>query len=62
MALPHYTEGKDSWRKFQQGRANGTSTYKPGPELPLDAVMKLKPIFVELSDKILPGKCLFDAS
>ena len=47
---PHCPEGKDGWCKFHQDRANGTSTYKPGPGLPLDIVMKLKPIFAELSD------------
>ena len=46
----HCSEGKDSWYKFHQDKANGTRTYKPGPGLPLDIVMKLKPIFAELSD------------
>ena len=55
---PHFPEGKDSWCKFHQDRANGTSTYKPGPGLPLDIVMKLKPIFAELSDETLLEKCL----
>ena len=40
---PHCREGKDSWSKFQD-RANGTGTYKSGPSLPLDIVMKSKPI------------------
>ena len=31
--------------------------YKPGPGLPLD-IMKLKPIFAELSDESLLEKCL----
>ena len=39
-------------------KINGTSTYKPGPGLPLDIVMKLKPIFAELSDESLLEKCL----
>ena len=55
---PHCPEGKDSWCKFHQDRANGTSTYKPGPGLPLDVVIKLKPIFAELSDETLLEKCL----
>ena len=52
------SEGKDSWCKFHQDKANGTSTYKPGTGLPLDIVMKLKPIFSELSDESLLEKCL----
>ena len=55
---PHCPEGKDRWCKFHQDRANGTSTYKPGPDLPLDVVMKLKPIFAELRDETLLEKCL----
>ena len=43
---PHCREGKDSRSKFHQDRANGTGTYKSGPSLPLDIVMKSKPIFV----------------
>ena len=54
----HCSEGKDSWCRFHQDKANGTSTYKPGPGLPLDIVMKLKPIFSELSDESLLEKCL----
>ena len=55
---PHCPEGKDSWCRFHQDRVNGTSAYKPGPGLPLDIVMKLKPIFAELSDESLLEKCL----
>ena len=55
---PHCPEGKDSWRKSHQDRANGTSTYNPGPGLPLDIVMKLKPIFAELREESLLEKCL----
>ena len=55
---PHCPEGKDSGCKFHQDRANGTSAYKPGPGLPLEIVMKLKPIFAELSDESLLEKCL----
>ena len=54
----HCSEGKDSWYKFHQDKANGTRTYKPGPGLPLDIVMKLKPIFAELGDESLMEKCL----
>ena len=56
---PHCPEGKDSWCKFHQDRANGTSTCKPRPGLLLDIVMKLKPIFAELSDESLLEKCFF---
>ena len=56
---PHCPEGKDSWCKFHQDRVNCTSIYKPGPALPLDIVMKLSPIFAELSDERLLEKCLY---
>ena len=53
---PHCPKGKDSWCKFHQHSANGT--YKPGPELQVDIVMKLKPIFSGHSDESLLEKCL----
>ena len=56
---PHCPEAKDSWCKFHQDRANGTSTCKPRPGLLLYIVMKLKPIFAELSDESLLEKCFF---
>ena len=56
---PHFSEGKDSWCKFHQDRVNCTIIYKPGPALPLDIVMKLSPIFAELSDERLLEKCLY---
>ena len=40
--------------------ANKITTYKPGPGLPLDIVMKLKPIFEELSNEKLLKNCLHD--
>ena len=55
---PHCPEGKYSWCKFYQDGANGSSTYKPGPGLSLDIIMKLKQIFAELSDVSLLEKCL----
>ena len=58
MHYSHCPEGKDSWCNFRQDRANGTSTYMLGSDLPLDIVMKLKPIFAELSDESLLEKCL----
>ena len=57
MALPLLPKRKRQC-KFHQDRANGASTYKPGPGLPLDILMKLKPIFEELSDESLLEKCL----
>ena len=57
MALPPLPRRKRQC-KFHQDRANGASTYKPGPGLPLDILMKLKPIFEELSDESLLEKCL----
>ena len=55
---PHCPEGKDGWCSFHQDRANGASTYMPGPSLPLNIVMKLKPIFADLSDESLLEKRL----
>ena len=46
------------WCKHNRDIANKTTTYKPGPGLPLDIVMKLKPIFEELSNEKLLKKCL----
>ena len=58
MALPPLPRRKRQLVQIHQDRANGTSTYKPGPGLPLDIVMQLKPIFAELSDESLLEKCL----
>ena len=55
---PHCPEGSDSWCKHNQDKANNTNTYKPGPGLPLSVVMKVKPVFEELSTDKLLGKCL----
>ena len=55
---PHCPEGSDSWCKYNQDVANKTHTYKPGPGLPLPVVMKLKPIFEELSNEKLLQKCV----
>ena len=56
--FPHCPTGKDSWCKYNKDRANGTNTYKPGPGLPLNIIMKVKPIFQELSSTDLLMKCL----
>ena len=55
---PHCPTGKDSWCKYNSDIANNTKTYKPGPGLPLDIVMKLKPIYMELSSDDMLVKCL----
>ena len=55
---PHCPEGTNSWCKFNQDKADGTSTYKPGPGLPLPVLLKLKPIFQVLSHEDLLNKCL----
>lgn len=55
---PHCPEGSDSWCRYNQDKANNTCTYKPGPGLPLDIVLKLKPIFNELSSEQHLQKCL----
>ena len=57
---PHCQEGKDNWCRYHQDRVNGTSTYKPEPDMPLEIVMKLKPIFAKLSDDSLLEKYLRD--
>ena len=44
--------------KHNQDKANNTNTYKPGPGLPLSVVMKVKPVFEELSTDKLLRKCL----
>jgi hypothetical protein len=36
--------GADSWCRFQQDRAKGTSLYKPGPGLPDEIIRLVKPI------------------
>lgn len=38
--------------------ANGTSTYKPGPGLPLSVIKHVKTIFEELSSEKLLNDCL----
>ena len=50
--------GEKSWCKFQQDKALGTHTYKPGCGLPLTVLKHVKPIFNELSQDTLLQKCL----
>ena len=55
---PHWPTGNDSWCKYNADRANHTITYVPGPGLPLDIVLKIKPIFEDLSKEEELEKCL----
>ena len=50
--------GENSWCKFQQDKALGSSTYKPGSGFPLSIIKHVKPIFNELSQETLLKKCL----
>ena len=54
----HCPTGKNSWCKYQQDIAEGTTTYQPGIGLPLRVIAEIKPIFVDLSDDKLLGRCL----
>ena len=56
--FPHCPTGSDSWCKLNQDIANATKNYKPGPDLPLSIVMKVKPIFEELRFEKNLEKCL----
>ena len=58
LHYPHCPTWSDSWCKYNKDRADSTSTYKPGPGLPISIVLKLKPIFEELSHEDLLSKCL----
>ena len=53
---PHCPEGTNSWCNFNKDKADGTSTYKPGPGLPVPVLLKLKPIFQVLSHEDLLNK------
>ena len=55
---PHCPTGSDSWFKYSQDKADGTSTFKPGTGLPLTVLMKLKPILEDLSHEDMLKKCL----
>ena len=55
----HCPRGADSWCRFQQDKATGNSTFKPGSGLPLSIVEgALKPIYRDLSSDDLLSKCL----
>ena len=52
-------KGSDSWCKYQQDISNKTTTYVPGPGLPKNVILHVKPIFVNLSEDALLEKCLY---
>ena len=58
LHYPRYPICPDSWCKANQDRANGTTTYKPGPGLPISIVLKRTLIFEKLSNEYLLKKCL----
>ncbi len=51
-------DGADSWCRFKQDRANGTSLYKPGLGLPDEIIGLIKPIYERLSNDALLKRCL----
>lgn len=55
----HCPKGESSWCRFQSDKATGLNTYKSGPGLPQDIIVKhIKPIFQDLSNDDLLRKCL----
>jgi len=46
---PHYPTGPESLCRYSRDKTTGMDTYKPGPGLPLEIVLLLKPIFEELT-------------
>lgn len=54
----HCPDGISSWCQFKKDKAAGTHLYKPGKGLPMNIVLKIKPIFEELSKESLLEKCL----
>ena len=61
LHFPHCPTDSDSWCKYNADKINKTTTYKPGPGLPMDVIMKVRYIFEELSEdselqKSLHGK------
>ena len=55
---PHCPVGPDSWCGYNRDKANGTNHYRPGPGLPKDIVMQIRPIYVELTSEENLKKCL----
>ena len=50
--------GTNSWCKLNKHKKNGTGTHKHDPGIPPAVVVKLKPIFVELSHEKLLKRCI----
>ena len=40
LHFPHCPTGSDSWCKYKADKINKTTTYKPGPGLPMDVIIK----------------------
>ena len=55
---PYCPSGTDSWCKHNKNLADKTKKYKPGPGLPIDIIMQLRPIFFELTSDEMLSKCL----
>ena len=43
---------------FNRDIANGSKLFKPGPELPVEIIAELKPIYLSLSEDALLTRCL----
>ena len=54
----HCEPGPESWCKYQADIANKTNTFKPGPGLPPDVIVHVKPILIDLTKDELLKKCL----
>ena len=59
LHFPHCPTGSDSWCKYNADKINKTTTYKPGPGLPMDVIIKVRYIFEELSEDSELQKCLY---
>lgn len=58
LHYPHCPTGSSSWCRYNADKANGTNLYKPGPGLPMDVILKVRPIFEDLSKESELEKCL----
>ena len=56
LHYPHCPTGPTN--KYNRDIATNTTTYKPGPGLPMDIVMKLRPMYIELSSDDMLSKWL----
>ena len=54
----HCPTGSSSWCRFNADKANNTKLYKPRPGLPMDVILKIRPIYQDLSKKSELTKCL----